>query len=329
MANIFTKIKNRVSMTMTAYRQDASFSHALAVYRMVDDLAWRLGAKNIAGYFHEKKDRWIQRYLEEKLASCIEKYTDRCDSGEQVENAPIWVCWWTGEESAPPLVKQCIKSIRANAGNHPVNLITQENVFQYLDIPAHILDRVRDKTMCIANFSDYLRFDLLARYGGLWLDATIYCSQRLPEAYFGMPVFTCKSQTVNSRYISDYRWTSFCFGGWRGNVLFRFFRDAFDHYWTTESKSVDYLLVDYLIDIAYRRIPSVKQWLDYVPVNNIHRDDLQAAMNAALPAEMFGQIVKEDTCFYKLSWRERYLERTASGMLSVYGCFLEMDLGGN
>lgn len=329
MANIFTKIKNRVSMTVSAYRQDASFSHTLAAYRMVDDLAWRLGAKKIASYFHEKKDRWIQDYLEEKLASCIEKYADRCDSGEQVENAPVWVCWWTGEESAPPLVKQCIKSIRANAGNHPVHLICEENASQYLDIPVHILDRVRTKDMCLAHLSDYIRFSLLEKYGGLWLDATIFCNEEIPEGSFDIPVFTCKSETVQSRYISDYRWTTFCFGGRKNNGLFCFLKEALSEYWKENNLALDYLFLDYLIDIGYRRIPAVKQWLDDVPVNNIHRDELQAAMNAALPAEMFGQIVKEDTCFYKLSWRERYQERTASGMVSVYGFFLEIVLGRN
>lgn len=322
MAEMITKIKNRIQITAAAYRQDASFSHQLAWYRMVDDLAWRLGAKRIAGYFHKKKDLWIQNYLEAKLASCIEEYANQSDAGEVVENAPIWVCWWTGEETAPPLVQQCIKSIRANAGVHPVHLICQENVDKYLNIPTHIMDRVRDKEMCLANFSDYLRFSLLAEYGGLWLDATIFCSGPIPEMCFQTPVFTCKSSAVNSRYISDYRWTSFCFGGQRGNVLFRFFKEAFAAYWSVECRAIDYLLVDYLIDIAYRRISAVRQWLDDVPVNNIHRDDLQAAMNAALPAELFEQIIKPDTCFYKLSWRERYSDIASNGEQSVYGAFV-------
>ena len=316
------KIVKRLSATGAAFRQDCHFSSRLAWYRMVDDVSWRLGAGKLSGIFHEKKDEWILDYLAGLLVDLIEKYRDDSDVGEKVENAPVWVCWWSGEEDAPQLVRQCIWSIRKNAGSRPVHLITERTYSDYLDIPPCILDKVSSGAMCLANFSDYLRVSLLERYGGLWLDATIFCARTVPEECFEQSLFTCKSQPAQSRYLSRFRWTGFCVGGWRGHVFYRFLKEAFERYWAAEPVSIDYLLFDYLIELTQRHIPAARQAMEAVPVNNLHRDDLQAAMYNALPADCFESVIQPDTALYKLSWRERYAEKTADGRDTIYSQFI-------
>ena len=63
--------------------------------------------------------------------------------------------------------------------------------------------------------------------------------------------------------------------------------------------------------------------IDTIPENNLRRDDLQAAMHAALPASRIDQIIQPDTVLYKLSWREKYVAQTQDGKVSVYGAFLK------
>lgn len=310
-------------MTTTDLRSDLQFSPAFAAACMTANLCGRAGLSKIANKAGQKKDNFIRNYLEQTLKPVLEQYSADDGIGSYAPDAPIWVCWWTGEETAPPLVKRCIRSIRENAGKHPVHLIDQDNYRTYLEIPKHILSKVEDKTMCIANFSDYLRFSLLAAYGGLWLDATIYCADTIPEDYFRLPLFTCKGTEGNpDGYLSLYRWTSFCFGGGKGNLLFRYMQKAFDTYWQVCDTAIDYLLVDYLIDLGYRKIPVVQNLLESVPENNLHRDDLQAAMNAALSAAEFDNVLQPDTVLYKLSWRESYAEKAANGEDSVYTFFI-------
>ena len=318
------RICRRLEMTVSAYRQDCRFSARFALYRMIDDLTWRAGLKRISTYFHEKKDRYIQDYLEKLLQPVIERYVDDHELGERVDNAPIWVCWWNGEDAAPPLVRQCIQSIRKQAGDHPVHLITEQTFSEYLEIPQYILKHLQNKKLCLANFSDYLRFSLLEKYGGIWLDATVFCSASIHQGFFESPVFSCKTECERSRYISNCRWTSFCFAGWKRNVLFRFFREAWEYYWQCCDQAIDYLLVDYLIDIACLKLGCVSESIASIPENNLHRDDLQAAMNAALPAEAFESVLREDTTLYKLSWRETYSMETEDGRPSVYAHFLKM-----
>ena len=73
-------------------------------------------------------------------------------------------------------------------------------------------------------------------------------------------------------------------------------------------------------------LPAIRSMLDAVPENNLHRDDLQAAMNAALPASDFDRVIQPDTVLYKLSWRLSYAEQTADGEDSIFKAFVRGDL---
>lgn len=322
---ILHKIKNRIKMTTENFKSDMQFSMYYAFLRVISDYASRFRLTTIADWAHKKREDWIIDYLEDILSDVIEKYKDNNNIGEYTDNAPIWVCWWTGIETAPALVKQCINSIYNNSNGHLVNFITKDNYQDYLDIPDYIIEKVNSKKMCLANFSDYLRFALMAKYGGLWIDATIYVSKDLPENYFANPVFSCKSETTNCNYISRYRWTSFLFYTWKNNTLSNFFKDCFEEYWKSHDVAIDYLLVDYIINSAYNNNIIIRNIIDKIPINNVHRDDLQAAMNNALPATEFNSIIKDDTILYKLSWRETYKEINSEGKDTVYKHFLSLD----
>lgn len=323
--SIFLRISGRIKMTIDFFKVDIKFSFKYAFLRLVYELGGRVGFSKLADKAGKKKDKWLISYLEKNLDSVIQKHTDCNYTGEYQENAPIWVCWWTGEDAAPDLVKKCIKSIRENAGKHPVNLITKDTFQEYLSVPSFIMERFLKGDMCAAHFADYLRVCLLATYGGLWLDATIFCNGPVCEDYFKMPFFTLKSECKNDKYLSKYRWATFCFGGYKNSVFYNYLKESFEEYWKDNRYAIDYLFFDAIVLLGYERIPAIKILIDDVPISNIHRDDLQAAMNEALPADEFENIINEATNLYKLSWRETYSKTTADGEQSVYGYFLSME----
>lgn len=323
MNNWLYRIKRRYEMTVYNWKNDCEFSKNLACLRLVDDIGRRIGLNRLSDWAHLKKDEWILNYLQNMLKSSVHKYEKCEDEGRKVDNAPIWICWWDGEKNTPMLVKQCIKSVEKNAGKHPVYLLSKENYSDYIDVPDYILHKLEGKRMGLAHFTDYLRVSLLKQYGGLWLDATIFCSKEIMSEYFEYPFFTCKSEIKKGCYLSDFQWTTFCLGGWENHVFYQFMKEALEVYWREETTAIDYLFFDDLIYIAKENIPSIWKALKNVPINNIHRDDLQAAMNARLPAQEFWDVIKEDTCLYKLSWREPYSKKSADGKMSVYGYFLE------
>lgn len=321
MADLYTRIRRRVDMTAKDLRSDLHFSPKLAMARMCANLCGRAGLHTIAQSAARRKDDYVRKYLLETLAPVLEQYATDQNDGTYAPNAPIWVCWWTGEETAPPLVQRCIRSIRENAGPHPVRFITKDTYSSYLDIPEFMLRKVEAKQMGLAHLADYIRVKLLAEHGGLWLDATMFCSGPVSESCFELPFFTCKSPRRPCGCVSEMRWTTFCLGGWKGNVFFRFLADAFAYYWQENPCAVDYLFFDYTIELAYNHLPALRKLIDAVPENNLHRDDLQAAMNAALPAAAFDSVIQPDTTLYKLSWRETYSPETANGETSIFSYF--------
>lgn len=326
MSSLWIRLKKRLDMTVKNWESDCRFSKKYAVLRVMDDFSGRMGVKKISNWAHKKKEQWTLDYLYKLLMPVIEKYKTMEDSGIKMENAPVWVCWWTGVDTAPKLVQQCIRSIQKNAGDHPVNIVTRDSYSKYLKVPAFMLDRLNKKEIGQAHFSDYLRVSLLEQYGGLWLDATMFCAAEIPEKYFELPVFTCKSPYIESRYLSDYQWVTFCLGGWSGNIFYRFLKDAFELYWKKEDTAIDYLFFDCLIYLAKQYIPSVQDYLSQIPVNNLHRDDLQAAMNQALPAAEFWSVIQKDTVFYKLSWREEYSRKAVDNSESVFSYFENLEV---
>lgn len=326
MAKLSQRIARRIKSTASSFSADCRFSPKLALLRACNELGGRVGLRTFSASAGDKKNEWIQDYLKNCLADVLQQFFQDSDLGQYSPDAPIWICWWTGEETAPPLVKQCIRSIRKNAGNHPVHLITQDNYSGYLEIPDYILEKVHLKTMGFAHLADYIRVKLLCNRGGLWLDATIFCSQGIPNMCFDLPVFTMKGPIQKCGYVSDMRWVTFCLGGWKNNVFYRFLTNAFEEYWRCNDHAVDYLFFDHIILLAYQHLPHIKSLLNAVPENNLHRDDLQAAMNAALPASMFVSVLHPDTSLYKLSWRETYREQDEQGNQTVFSHFLNMEL---
>jgi hypothetical protein len=88
----------------------------------------------------------------------------------------IWTLWFQGLDEAPWIVKACIDSwIRLNP-DWQVVVLDVNNLSNYiqLDLSDEIL-----ANLSLAHQSDLIRLQLLARYGGLWVDATTLCMEPL------------------------------------------------------------------------------------------------------------------------------------------------------
>ena len=318
------KVKRYLEIILKTIKNDWHFSVNLAVRGVIGNVLGRL-VPSVADRTEKYRRKFVSNYLNQLLEGTINKYREEKSHGIQVDDAPIWVCWWTGIETAPLLVKKCVQSIQGAAGKHPVYIITKDNFHEYLDIPDFILEKVNNGNMCLANFSDYLRISLLEKYGGLWLDATIYVSRKLPEDIFADSLYTCKSPGAKG-YLADGRWTSYCLGGWKEHSFFKIAKGCFEYYWKNEEVAIDYLLVDYIFDIIYNNNEFVKTCFDCIPINNMQRNDLAGAMVRGKSKEEFLEVITKETYIYKLSWREKYPIKTDEGKESIYCYFLNLLL---
>jgi hypothetical protein len=100
------------------------------------------------------------------------------ESKQDIHHAPIpkiiWAYWH--QESMPDLVRRCINNWQEMAPDHEIRVLHQDTLPLWLgDNP--IPDYVARQT--IVRQSDWLRLQLLAKYGGIWMDASIILTQSL------------------------------------------------------------------------------------------------------------------------------------------------------
>lgn len=215
---------------------------------------------------------------------------------------PIWVCWWQGERMMPIVPKVCIKKIRENLNNNQcLIIIDKTNYNKYINIPRYIVDNVNRGNISITNFSDILRFGLLSTYGGLWIDATCYVTSTIPD--ISSREFYSSKQHFNGdySYISRYRWASYLIGG-QQRLIFANMFILFLEYCKRESLFVDYLLLDYFLNLIYDESPICKASMDKLPVTEPHILDLQKQIN-----EKYSKGKMPEGIFHKLSWKIKFM----------------------
>lgn len=86
--------------------------------------------------------------------------------------------WHSGLADAPPLVRICVESWQLRNPGWTVRVLDDASLSQWID-----MQDVRDRNPRLTTqvFSDVLRWRLMARHGGVWADATLYCSRPLDD----------------------------------------------------------------------------------------------------------------------------------------------------
>ncbi|WP_417456436.1 capsular polysaccharide synthesis protein [Kordiimonas sp.] len=105
----------------------------------------------------------------------------------------IWMVWLQGEQAAPSLVQQCIKSWRVHNPSWVINVLNQEDVDQLWDTEQ---ERTAASKMSAAALSDWVRLKLLMTRGGVWADATLLCKTSLDSwlpMFLSAGFFACSS----------------------------------------------------------------------------------------------------------------------------------------
>ena len=123
--------------------------------------------------------RVVKGKLQAKYADYImerkEAYEDgrgKMDDGRR----KVWTCWLQGFDKAPAMVKACQDSMRRYITDREIIQLTYENYKDYMTLPEHIVRNFERGQIPPALFADLLRLEVLIKYGGTWMDATILCT---------------------------------------------------------------------------------------------------------------------------------------------------------
>lgn len=194
----------------------------------------------------------------------------------------IYVMWWQGVENAPTLIQNNIRRMQKIFGKDNVYIITEKNWKQYCSFSSIIIKKFNAGKISIAALSDIIRFNLLKKHGGLWVDSTVILSENckgILSEYNDKDFFSISNLDNDYHYISKSKWTAWFIGGKAGYPLFEFATEFYDNYFEKHDFLIDYYTIDdiiayfYTIDLKFKNdINSISaDWHPYLMNNNINK----------------------------------------------------------
>ncbi|TEY03445.1 capsular polysaccharide synthesis protein [Campylobacter sp. US33a] len=217
-------------------------------------IAYKMEHPKVSKYLDEN---YIQPFLKGKIPPySFEKKQDF------KSNKIIWQLWFQGEENASDMIKQCFKSVKKQMGDeYEIIILNEKNIKDYLDFPPFVLEKITKKTFgekTIVFFSDLLRVSLLATYGGIWCDASIFLSDKIPQTlrdreFFAFERAQNKPNKEELKKIIKSPYFSYGYFNWNEDFLVRMFssfviakvdnisicalRDILMNYWQKEKNA--------------------------------------------------------------------------------------------
>lgn len=194
----------------------------------------------------------------------LKKYLYAIDGFEIKDNGKIpkviWVCWLQGVENAPKLVQDCIESVKQHANGYKVNVITNENINQFVEIPQYIYEKKALGYISNTHFSDILRVFLLAKHGGVWVDATVFLTAPLPKQITSNSFFCLHTQ---NSLINNVNWI---IASCENNTLTSAIKELLLEYWKNEKTAIHYFIFQILFDLMVENNKHLQMLWQNVPV---------------------------------------------------------------
>ena len=192
----------------------------------------------------------IYHKLRKRYKKALDEFDNNYQELQQTHCKKVWVCWMQGMENAPELVQRCFRSLEDNLKDREIVLITSSNLEQYTDFPKYILEKYKKGLITHTHFSDLLRVELLCRYGGTWIDATVFCSGGdIPSYMLDSELFMFQNLKPGADgsvlNISSWFMTSCA-----NNKIMLAVRALLWEYWKKEDRLIDYFLVHHFIMMA-------------------------------------------------------------------------------
>ena len=252
----------------------------------------------------EKRHNATREFLEKEFYEFIINY--EFNTCNQKNSKIIWTLWMQGYENAPELVKSTIDSIRkfAELNNFQFILLEENTIEKYIVFPKLIKEKMDLGVIDYTKISDILRVSLLAKYGGTWVDATIYMKEEFDSSLLLQNYYTIKTGGIEnySPNISNNRWKGFFLSG--NSSLFSFTRDFFFEYYSRYDIAVDYLLIDYIFDMAYKYDEKIKNQMLELEKSNPNLFWLESHLGDKFDQKVWDNITETTKVFkttYKLS----------------------------
>ncbi len=240
-----------------------------------------------------------------KLEKKYKKYLDRITINDIESNKSkyVWICWFQGIENAPDIVKKCYESIVKQFGKEKdIVVITDENYNKFVDIPEYIIEKYKKGIITPTHFSDILRLALLVKYGGLWLDATVYCTgNKEIKNWEDTDLFVYRNGWMDMENINMGSWLMYSKSN---NKILDATLQLIYIYWKNKNYMINYFLLHMFFKMVtdkyeneWKKVPYFSQMDNHLLSNYLEDDEENN--------NIYNDIVSK-TDFHKLTYKIKY-----------------------
>ena len=186
-----------------------------------------------------------------KFLPALKEFDQNYTQAPSVPSKKVWIYWSTGlEETAPDIVKMCYARMQRILKDREIVLLSKYNYIKYVQLPDYIIDKYEKGIIAHVHFSDLLRVELLAQYGGTWIDSTVYLlSDQIPTYMLDSELFMFQKLKpgldgnvvkVSSWFISAYS----------NHKIILAQRHLMREYWKKHNVAADYFFFHHLMSMV-------------------------------------------------------------------------------
>ena len=175
----------------------------------------------------------------------------------------IYWCWLQGISNAPKLYKTTFKSVKKNCKNHNIIIINNTNLKEYIRFPSFIKEKFKNNNIDKTHFSDLLRLELLIKYGGTWIDASVLIT-KYNKFFFKNELFFFKSIKITDNVGSNWFITSE-----KESPVLKTTRDLLYEYWRKENYLCHYFIFQKFFKFSFMKY--IKDYYTNIPVHFLQK----------------------------------------------------------
>lgn len=263
----------------------------------------------IVYYILANRDENVKNLLKEQIAMKYikKKYVNKYYRNKKINDnlkgevpKVVWIYWKQGKDRIPSIVDLCIESVKKTfeKENWTVNFIDYEFVKNNLEMDSYIFEKYEHKQIKDSHFSDLVRLNILNRFGGCWIDATVLMSaHKVPNYISKAPFFVYQNYLKNDSYINISNWLiSSC----KHNPILEDVYNILLEYWKKEKCMIQYYGFHIIFKLVSEQYPSI--WENVYIMDNIAPHILQSVGLKKIKKNILNEII-ENSDFHKLTWR--------------------------
>jgi hypothetical protein len=171
----------------------------------------------------------------------------------------IYILWFQGFENSHNIIKKCVESWKYYNPDWNIFLLDNNNLDNYIKLDTYI--DISKKNIELCHISDIIRLILLQKYGGLWVDSTLFCNKPLDN---WLPNYIREGFFAFNKPYPNILLSNFFLYAEKNNYIINLWLDSTLNYYHNNNRAHTYFIHHYLFAKLYKNNYRFKKIWDKV-----------------------------------------------------------------